>query len=306
MNVLVVGAGAVGGYFGGRLLEKGVDVTFLVREGRRKQLEKTGLVIESVHGNVSFIPKTILAGEEAGIFDVILFSTKSYHLNTAIEDIRQYVSKDTVIVPLLNGILHVGKLAEEFGDEKVIGGLCFIETTLDSEGRIIQTSSSHELAFGERSGEKSARILQIDDLFSGTKASFRLSDHISRDMWHKYMFISTMSGITTLMRAPVGPIRDSESGRNTITCLQNEIYTIMKRIGAPIVDDIKSIQMKQLDGLGYQMKSSMQRDMEKMSQVEADHLQGYLLKMAQKEQIDTPVLEAIYANLKIYEKLLNE
>lgn len=305
MRILVVGAGAVGGYFGGRLLEKGEDVTFLVREGRKKQLQEGGLNIESVHGNAVFFPKLLIAGDEAEPFDVILLSTKAYHLNRAIEDIRQYVTSETVILPLLNGILHLEKLADQFDQDKVIGGLCFIETTLDREGRIIQTSTAHELVFGERSGEKTERIAKIAEAFSGTKAGFRLSKNINRDMWHKYMFISTMAGVTTLMRSPIGPIREIESGQAVIKCLQNEIFTVMKTAGAPIADDIAGFQWKQLEGMEYEMKSSMQRDMEKCSLVEADHLHGYLLEMARKEQLPVPLLETIYTNLKIYEQLLN-
>jgi 2-dehydropantoate 2-reductase len=302
MRILVVGAGAVGGYFGGRLLEKGVDVTFLVREGRKKQLDEKGLIIESVHGNVNLTPKTIIAGEEAGSFDVILLSTKAYHFDGAIESIRQYVGKYSVILPLLNGVLHINKLVEEFGENRVLGGLCFIETTLDHEGKVIQSSPKHDIVFGELSGEKSERIGRIEAAFSGTKTGYRLSGNINQDLWQKYLFISTLSGITTLMRAPIGPIREVASGRATITQLLKEIVSVMKRINAPLADDIEMIQLNQIDGLGFSMKSSMQRDMEKLLPVEVDHLHGYLLDIARKEEISVPVLEAIYANLKIYEQ----
>ncbi|MED4202397.1 ketopantoate reductase family protein [Neobacillus mesonae] len=304
MRILVVGAGAVGGYFGGRLLEKGEDVTFLVREGRKKQLAETGLVLESVHGNVTLTPKTILSGEEADPFDLILLSTKAYHLKGAIESFQEYVSEKTAILPLLNGISHYHQLIAEFGEERVLGGLCFIETTLDQEGRIIQTSVKHDLVFGERSGERTERVLKIEDAFSGTKVGYRLSDDISRDLWNKYLFISTMSGITTLMRAPIGPIREQSSGRAVITKLLEEIVFVMKHAGAPFSDDAVAQQLNQIDSLGYSMKSSMQRDMEKLSQVEADHLHGYLLDIANKEKILVPVLEAVYTNLKVYETAL--
>lgn len=304
MKILIIGAGAVGGYFGGRLLEKGEDVTYLVREGRQKQLQDLGLDIESINGNVLLHPKTILAGEEAGPFDVILLTTKSYHLAGAMKDIRPYVTDETVILPLLNGISHFETLEKEFGLGKVIGGLCFVESTLDSKGRIIQTSPGHDFVFGERSGEKTERIMKIADAFSGTKANFRLSDNINQDLWHKYMFISTMSGITTLMRQPIGPIRETESGKQTIKRLQSEIYKVMKSVDAPIAEEIESMQMKQIAGLGYTMKSSMQRDMEKLAQVEVEHLHGYLLEIARRKDIDVPVLEAVYANLKIYQEQL--
>lgn len=306
MRVLVVGAGAVGGYFGGRLLENGTDVTFLVREKRQAQIQEYGLKIDSVHGDAFFHPKTIVSGEEAEPFDLILLSTKAYHLNGAIADFRQYVTESTVIMPLLNGILHFGILAEEFGEEKVIGGLCFVESTLGQNGEIIQTSPTHDLVFGERSGEKTERILKIAESFKGANANFRLSEDINRDLWQKYLFISTMSGITTLMRSPIGPIREQKSGRGTISRLLKEIIAVMKRADAPLVANAEEVVMKQMDGLGFEMKSSMQRDMEKSLPVEADHLHRFLLELAGKEQISAPVLEAIYANLKIYEQQLGE
>lgn len=304
MRILVVGAGAVGGYFGGRLLEKGEDITFLVRENRRKQLAETGLVIESVNGNARLTPKMIMEGEEAGPFDLVLLSTKAYHLEVAIESLRSYIGKETVILPLLNGILHFNKLEEEFGEDRVIGGLCFIETTLDEAGRVIQTSKRHDLVFGERNGEKTERILRVEEVFSGTNTGSRLSHNINQELWHKYLFIAAMSGITTLMRAPIGPIREQVYGRSVIKELLNELISIMKRLNAPLADDIESIQMNQIEGLDYTFKSSMQRDMEKLLSVEADHLHGYLLGIAERERISVPTLAAIYTNLKAYEQQL--
>lgn len=300
MKLLVVGAGAVGGYFGGRLIEKGADVTFLVRKGRRKQLQEQGLVIESTYGNVLRVPKMIVAGEQAGPFDLILLSTKAYHLKNAIADIRPFVTKETVILPLLNGISHYSILEEEFGEEKILGGLCFIESTLDHEGRIIQTSPVHELVFGERTGEKTDRIMRIQEAFRGANAAFRLSDNINRDLWQKYLFISVMSGITTLMRSPIGPIREVASDK--INLLLNEIILVMKKANAQLPDDVEAILRKQIDGLSYGMKSSMQRDMEKRSKIEADHIHGFLREIAQKEQLPVPMLDIVFKNLKIYEK----
>jgi 2-dehydropantoate 2-reductase len=306
MRVLVVGAGAIGGYFGGRLLEKDVDVTFLVRERRRKQLEDHGLIIESVNGNASFTPKAIVTGEKADHFDLVILSTKAYHLEGAIEDIRPYVTEGTMIMPLLNGISHIQKLFDEFGKENVIGGLCSIESTLDNEGKILQTSALNNLVFGELSTERTERILKIDELFSGTKVNYKLSDNVNQDLWHKYLFITTMSGITTLMRSPIGPIREEESGYQTLKSLLKEIISIMNMVQAPIADNIEEIQLKQINGLGYPMKTSMQRDMEKSLPVEADHLQGYLLEIARKEGLSIPVLQAAYGNLKVYESQLSK
>ncbi len=306
MRILIVGAGAIGGYFGGRLLEKGEDVTFLVRAGRQNQLQQNGLKVESVHGNVMLQPKLITEKENTSSFDVILVSTKAYHLNGVLDSIAPFVGEKTMILPLLNGISHAQLLQNRFGKERVIGGLCFIESTLDLEGNVVQSSPIHDLVFGEMSGERTERIEKLEKAFSGTKAIFRLSDDIVREMWHKYLFITTFSGVTTLMRAPIGPIRDSIGGSETISHLVNELATVMRSVGAPIADNVEQIMLDRVSTMGYDMKSSLQRDMEKGLQVEADHLQGYLYKLAKKENIEVPVLQMIYSNLKVYERgLLN-
>lgn len=305
MKFLVVGAGAVGGYFGGRLLEKGADVTFLVREGRMRNLQEKGLVIHSDYGSATLSPKTVITGEEVESYDVILLSTKAYQLDNAIDDVRPYVGENTMVIPLLNGMAHYNKLDEQFGKEKVIGGLCYIEATLDSEGAVIQKGPLHMLVYGERSGQESERIIKLAVALKGTKADFQLSSTIIEDLWHKYLFIATMSGITTLMRAPIGPICNHPSGMETIKQLTKEIIDVMNVAGAPISNELETIQMEKIANLAPEMKSSMQRDMEKGLPVEADHLHGYLLEIAKTADLPVPVLESVYANLKIYElKLL--
>ncbi|AAU18555.1 2-dehydropantoate 2-reductase [Bacillus cereus] len=303
MRILVLGAGGVGGFFGGRLVEKGEDVTFLVRSKRKKQLEERGLVIRSVNGDFSFQPKLITKEDRTAPFDVILFSTKAYHLNEAIQDLKPFVDESTVIIPLLNGIAHVSLLQKEFGEEKVIGGLCFIETTLNDEGEIVQTSAANRLVFGEMKSQHAEKIKHISKAFAGTKSSFVLSENITQDMWHKYLFITVMSGVTTLMRAPIGPIRESEGGRDFIQNLFEECMQIMRCIGAPIQDNIVQEHMKTIDKISYNMKSSMQRDMEKDSSIEGEHLQGYLLDVAKQFSIEAPLLGAVYQNLKVYEEM---
>lgn len=304
MKILVVGAGAIGGYFGGRLLEKGEDVTFLVRERRKKQLEETGLNIESANGDVQLVPKLITATEHAEEFDVILVSTKSYQLSGAIEDIRPFVNENTMVLPLLNGISHIDDLVEAFGEDAVLGGLCFIESTLDEKGAIVQASPVNQLVYGERNGKETERILRLKGAFDGTKADFVLSSDINQEMWHKYFFITAMSGITSMMESPIGPIRELETGQRTISAFMEELASIMRRIGAPIGDSIVQEQLAKINAMAPGMKTSMQRDMEKRQPLEADHLQGYLWKKGKEAEVETPILETIYTKLLLYQSSL--
>lgn len=305
MKILMVGAGAIGGYFGGRLLETGQDVTFLVRPKRKKQLEETGLNIKSVNGDCQLTPTLITAGQQSEPFDVVIVSTKSYQLEGAIQDIKPFVGRQTMVLPLLNGIAHIDSLVDAFGEDRVIGGLCFIETTLDENGTIIQTSPSNQLVYGERTGEETERILKLQAAFDGTKADIVRSGNINQDMWHKYLFITAMSGITAAMEAPIGPIRELETGQRTLAELLKELAAVMKGIEAPISATIAQDQLAKLNSMEAGMKSSMQRDMEKLQPIEVEHLQGYLLEQANASGVPVPILETIYTKLKIYEHKLS-
>lgn len=305
MKILIVGAGAIGGYFGGRLLEKGEDVTFLVRDRRKRELESSGLNIKSANGDCRLTPKLIAKDSAPEPFDVVLLSTKSYQLAGAIEDVRPFVGQHTMVLPLLNGISHVDQLVEAFGKQSVIGGLCFVEATLDGEGTIVQASPMNQLMFGERSGKQTDRINRLKESFEGTKADFVLSDNIDQEMWHKYLFITALSGITTLFEQPIGPIRNLESGERTIAALLKELESVMASIGAPIERGIANKLLEKINSMGEGMKSSMQRDAEKGQPIEADHLQGYLLEKAKEQGVAVPVLETIYTKLKLYEHTVN-
>ncbi|WP_026691294.1 ketopantoate reductase family protein [Alteribacter aurantiacus] len=303
MKLLMVGAGAIGGYFGARLLEKGEDVTFLVREGRRKQLEKTGLHVDSIHGDIHVEPKLIEAGDHLKEpFDAVLLSTKAYQLDDAMEDIKPYVGKETMVIPLLNGVAHKDKLISVLGEERVLGGLCFVEATLNAEGHIVQRSSIHKLLFGERSGEKSERVRALEACFSGTKSSFVLSKNIMSDMWKKYLFISTLAGVTSLFRSPIGPIREDPLGSETIRKTIHEAASIMQKLNAPLPEGVEDGIWDNIHSIEPTMKSSLQRDMEKGLSVEGDHFFGYLLEKAEEQRISAPTLKTIYANVRVYEQ----
>ena len=303
MRILVLGAGAIGGYFGGRMAEQGLDVTFLVRERRRQQLEKRGLVIDSVHGDYHLPePKLLTAGEKAEFFDVVLLANKAYHLAESIDSIAPYVSEQSVIIPLLNGVAHMEQLWKRFGKERVLGGLCYVESTLNAEGDVVQTSKMHAAVFGEWDGGKSERVARIEEAFSGINAVFRASENIQQEAWHKYLFINTLSGITTLMNAACGPISASRYGLELTRQLAEEGAEVMRKLGAPILPDIVDKHMDLFRKQHETMKSSMLRDMEKGLPVEADHLQGYLLERAEELGVSTPLLKIVYNNLKVYEQ----
>jgi 2-dehydropantoate 2-reductase len=300
MKCLVVGAGGVGGYIGGRLAEKGNDVTFLVRHKRAEQLKETGLVIHSEKGDVSFQPALISAGE-TGHFDVVIIASKSYSLGQVIDDVKSFVDRESVIIPFLNGYRHYEQLFTAFSKEQVLGGLCFIESALDNKGEIHHTSASHRFVFGEWNGERTERITALEEAFSGVKAEVIISGHIEKDIWKKYLFIAAQAGITTLFQRPLGPILETEGGRHTVQTLIAEIGAILRKEGVPADPDLEEESFRTMTGMSYHMKSSMLRDMENGQTTEGDHLHGFLLEKAKRLSLAAPILETVYANLQMYE-----
>ncbi|MFS8513446.1 MAG: ketopantoate reductase family protein [Planifilum fulgidum] len=300
MRVLIVGAGGVGGYFGGRLVEKGADVTFLVRQRRKEQLREKGLVIHSVHGDFSSPVQAITAGEKAAPFDLIILSVKAYHLEEAIRDIRPYVADSTAILPLLNGMSHLDRLESAFGRGKILGGLCQIETTLNDRGEVEQYSSFHNIVFGELDGSISDRVKRIEKLFSGARMTAQASREIRVEMWHKYVFIAAFSGMTSMMRSSIGPIMEAPWGRETYRRLAEEIAAVARFHEPSLTPEIGEKAFAIAAALEAPMKSSMLRDVERGGPTETDHLHGWLIQTA-PEDLDLPLLKAVYASIKAYE-----
>ncbi|MBM7632733.1 ketopantoate reductase family protein [Geomicrobium sediminis] len=302
MKLLVIGAGAVGGYFGGRLFEAEKDVTFLVREQKRQQLQKTGLIIESPHGNINIHPPLITT-KDSGKFDVILLTTKAYHLEQAIQDFKPFMHDKTIIIPLLNGIAHLETLESYIPKNQVFGGVCFIESTLKDDGTIVHHGDMHTMLYGPRNEQASLSTNEVEQMFQSDKSTFALRENIDSDMWQKYMLITVLSGTTTLFDANIGQIKSSQSAMNVAESLITEVATVIERID-PSMDSerLRKKAQKQWDNLNASFKASMQRDTEKGLAVEADHIPGYLYVQAKAHQIDTPYLEVVYGNLQVYEQ----
>src|SRR5580658_3252592 len=254
MRILVVGAGAIGGYFGARLAAAGRDVTFLVRPKRAEQL-KSGLFVRSPKGDVKIAtPKlvteatlsppgvpslTARSGESPlGIpslaaqspFDLILLSCKSYDLDSAMDSFARAVGPATMILPLLNGESHVDTLKKRFGAGAVLGGQCQISSTLDEQGHIVHLNDWHLLGFGELDGSRSTRIEAVNETFLGANFEPQLSLQILQDMWEKWVFIASMAGITCLMRAALGDIA-AAGGTNLALELFSECSAISGKNG---------------------------------------------------------------------------
>jgi 2-dehydropantoate 2-reductase len=298
MRILVVGAGSIGGYFGGRLLEAGRDVTFLVRQRRAEQLARNGLSIRSRLGDVDIAAPTVLAEQLREPFDLILLSCKAFDLEGAMDSFALAVSKDTAILPLLNGMRHLDLLEQKFGRRAVLGGMCAISTTLDADGRVLHLNDVHSLSFGELDGTNTPRIEAIATAFAGAKFDARASGSIVQEMWDKWVFIATAGGITCLMRAPIGDIVAADANDVTLSLL-DECAAIARAQGHPPGDAAMQRSRTMFTAAGSAFAASMLRDVERGAHTEVDHILGDLLRRGGNAAY--PVLRIAYANIATYE-----
>jgi 2-dehydropantoate 2-reductase len=299
MRILVVGAGAVGGYFGGRLLQAGRDVRFLVRARRGAELAKHGLTIRSRLGDFHrSSPPIVLEDGVEGPFDLVLLSCKAYDLDGAMASFAKAVGPATTIVPLLNGMRHIDRLAERFGTERVLGGQCAISATLRADGAVVHLNDWHALSFGELDGSRSPRIETIAQALLNAGFDARLSDEIRQEMWEKWIFIASAAGITCLMRAAVGDYI-AAGAVDLATGLLSECASIAAARGFPPRAPALERARGAMTAAGSPLKASMLRDIEDGKPVEGDQILGDLLRRAGK--LDCPLLRIATLNVKAYE-----
>jgi len=300
MRILVVGAGAIGGYFGGRLLKAGRDVTFLVRPRRAAELGKNGLMIRSKVGDLDLAaPPTIAADKLRGPYDLILLGCKSYDLEGAMDSFAPAVGPQTAILPLLNGMRHLDMLEKRFGAAAVLGGQCVISASLDPEGRILHLNDTHSLTFGERDGPRSARAEAIEKALSDAGFEARASEAILQEMWEKWVFIASGVGITCLMRAAIGDLVTAGGG-DLATAMYDECAAIAARHGFAPRPAAAQRSRAMFTTAGSPFTASMFRDIERRAPIEAHHVVGDLLQRG-GEQPASALLRVAYVHLKAYE-----
>jgi len=302
-KILVLGAGGIGGYFGGRLAESGADVTFLVRERRRETLSKQGLRIESPFGDAQITVKTVVASDVSPTYDAVILTSKAYDLDAAVAAITPAMAPTGYVLPFLNGIAHIDVLNRRFGQHRVLGGTAKIQSTLTSNGTIRQFNDWRTLAFGEQSGEMTERVRILEALFETTKGveAFAVTDIIQR-MWEKLVHLSTAASMTCLMRANVGEIVRTPHGR--------EIFLDQLRNGAAIAaanghapsEAFMRTWEETFSQQDSQYATSMLRDIERVGQTEVEHILGFMLNKAREANIAHHTLLLAYTHVKAFEQ----
>ncbi len=305
MRILVIGAGAVGGYFGGRLAQAGRDVTFLVRARLAKKLRDGGLRIISPHGDVTIEPKLITADEiadkNAGSYDLLLLCVKAYSLEAAMSDFAAAVGPGTMILPFLNGMRHVDLLAARFGEDAVLGGSCRIVADLDQDDRIVQLTRVQELLYGERRGGISPRMQVLEETMRGAGFDATLSDNILQEMWEKWVMLASLGATTCLMRGSVGEIEAIPGGTELVLQILSESSEIAAASGYIPRETFLHRARTNLTTPGSPLTASMYRDLSKGARVEVDQILGDLLDRGCKVGVVAPLLEAACVQLRVYQ-----
>ena len=301
MRTLVLGAGGIGGYFGGRLAQSGADVTFLVRPARAERLQADGLIIDSPLGDATIKVRTATRDTLEGGYDLILLSCKAYDLDDAIEAIRPAVTPATSIVPLLNGLAHLDRLDTAFGAASVLGGLAHISVTLAADGRVLHLNKLHALTYGARIESQQARCAAIEALFKPAPFEQRLSTSILQDMWEKFAFITAAAAITCLMRAPIGHILEAGDGERLILDMLAQCDAVAAASGYAIRGKAQGWAKPFLTQRGSDFTASMLRDLQNGAKVEADHLQGDMIERGKQLGVDVDLLRVAFCHLQAYE-----
>jgi len=304
MKILVLGAGATGGYFGARLAQAGADVTFLVRDRRAAQLAADGLVVRSPHGDFNVRARFVKQPDVRPGYDLVLLTCKAYDLDSAIESVRPAMGPATHVMPLLNGLVHVDRLGAEFGAARVIGGTCGIAGNMTPQGEIRQLTPLHRIAYGMLPGTGAparAKLEALHGFYAKTPVDAVLAEDIVLELWEKFVLLTSLASMTCLMRGSVGDIMAARDGEALMEeTLQACVKTAAAAGHAPREKVLAGFR-KFLFERGSAFTASMLRDMESGQRTEADHIVGDMLARARAAGIEAGPLRAAYCHLQAYQ-----
>jgi len=301
MRLLVVGAGSTGGYFGGRLVQAGRDVTFLVRPARAAQLRETGLRIVSPHGDATLHPRLVTADALADPYDAVLLTVKGFQLDAALADLAPAIGSETMILPVLNGMRHMDVIAERYSPRNVVGCALKVATVLEDDGRIVQLTPLQDLAYGELDGMATHRVQALDEFMRGAGFDARLSDAIRREMWEKWILLASLGAITCLIRGTIGEVEASPGGSAFALGLLDEVVSIAGAVGTPPSEAFLNAARSQLTAKGSPLVSSMYRDLQRGRPIEVEEIVGDLWRRGAAAGLSTPLLGAAYTHLALYQ-----
>lgn len=301
MKIAVIGTGGVGGYFGGRLAEAGNDVWFVARGRHLDEMKRCGLKVKSRLDDILVKPVNATDDTTAiGAVDLVIIAVKLADTESAIQLSKPLLGPDTAIVSLQNGIEAVERLTAAFGKQRVLGGVCHIAAVIGGPGIILHTGTLARMTVGELDGSMSKRLEAIAQACKKAKIDFVATPEIDKAIWHKFVFLSSFSGVTTLTRLPKGPIMAEPETRALLESAIAEAVAVARVRGVKLDDDLVEKLMKFAEGLPDDMKSSMLGDLERGARLELPWLSGTVAKLGASLGVATPVHKVIYQALKPY------
>lgn len=298
MKIAVMGSGGVGGYFGGRLAHAGCDVTFVARGAHLAALRERGLEIESPLGALH-VPRVKATDDPGAIgkVDLVLFSVKLADTETAARAIEPLFGQDTGIVSFQNGVQKDDILRRHFGDEAVMGGVCYIAAAIGRPGVIRHTGTMQRLVFGEYDGRRSARAESLLAACTRAGINAEISGDIRRAIWEKFVFLVGLSGTTAAIRLPIGSVRGNTHSRALLYDLMAEAAAVGRAHGVALPEDYAQTRLAFCDGLPPEMTSSMHHDLERGKPLEVTWLAGGVVELGSAAGVATPANRAVHAIL---------
>ncbi|MCC6779657.1 MAG: 2-dehydropantoate 2-reductase [Hyphomicrobiales bacterium] len=301
MRIAVMGAGAIGCYFGGRLAAAGEEVHFIARGAQLAALREKGLRIFSPHGD-DYLPKVMTAAHprEVGPVDIVLFCVKLWDTDAGAELIKPMLRDDTGVYSFQNGIYAERRLAELLGPQHIIGGYAATPATLIEPGVVRQFGQWCTLEFGEMDNRRTSRVERLLEACLRAKIDALIADDIEAALWSKFIFISVHSGATSLCRATEGPIRSDPWGRQLLRALAEEGTAVAqaKRIAIPA--DFPDYVMEQIDGLPPDAEGSMYTDLKRGARLELEWLNGLMVKLAEETGLPAHAHRAVMQGLNLH------
>jgi len=299
MRVAVYGAGGVGGYFGARLAQAGVDVALLARGEHLQAIRNQGLRVESGAGDVTVFPTTATdTASEVGPIDVVLLGVKSWQVPAAAEAMRPLIGPETFVVPLQNGVDAAQQLSEVLGAQHVVGGLCALSSWIAAPGVIQHGGTNARIVFGELDRENSERTERLRELFApAVGVTAVVAPDINAALWDKFVFIAPWSGVGAITRAPMGVIRAIPESYGLLVQAVDEAVAVAAASGVSLEENVTEETLARYAQLPAQLTASMQRDIASGRPSELHDQNGAIVRIGEDVRVPTPVHSFIYHSL---------
>ena len=294
MKISIIGAGGVGGYFGGRIAQAGYDVTFVARGENLQAIREHGLTVKSINGDFSIKPVRVTDKiSEAGDSDLVILGIKAWQVLPVAQELKPFIRKGTTILPLQNGVMAYEELASTLGKDHVVGGLCRIISKIESPGVIAHLGIDPVILFGEMDNSKSERVLRILDILEKSGIKSWIPADIQSELWKKFISIC-VSGLLAVTRSTYGEIRELKETRSLMMDVFNEVYELSQKMGITIEPEFVSKILAFVDTFAYDATSSLTRDVWEGKPSELEYQNGTVVRLGEACGVNTPVNRFIY------------